>query len=147
MSIFPVIDPKEAPRAEEGALPLYREVAWDFENDVPRFRGGRPIVVEAKEALKVWIWRALRTARYRYAIYSTDYGSEYETLLGQAYTNTVKTAEAPRYFRECLLINPYITDTRDIQVDFDAAKLTVRGTAVTVYGEVDLYELVRDTDL
>lgn len=142
MSIFPVIDPREAPQAAEEALPLYREAAWDFENDVPRFRGGRPIVVEGREALKVWIWRALRTARYRYAIYSPDYGSEYETLLGQAYTDTIKTAEAPRYFRECLLINPYITDTRDIQVDFDAAKLTVRGTAVTVYGEVDLYELI-----
>ena len=142
MSIFPVIDPRGAPQAAGEELPLYRDVAWDFASDVPRFRGGRPIVVEGREALKVWIWRALRTARYRYAIYSPDYGSEYETLLGQAYTDTIKTAEAPRYFRECLLINPYITDTRDIQVDFDAAKPTVRGTAVTVYGEVDLYELI-----
>lgn len=142
MSLFPVIDPQQTRQESTQALPLYREVAWDFERDVPRFRGREPIIVEGKEALKVWIWRALRTARYRYAIYSWDYGSEFESLLGQAYTDSVKTAEAPRYLRECLLINPYITEVRDIAVDFSAAVLTVRGTAVTIYGEVDLFELI-----
>lgn len=141
MSIFPVIDPQTDQTGGE-ALPLYREVAWDFVNDVPIFQGGCPRIVEGREALKVWIWRALRTARYRYDIYSQDYGSEYETLLGQAYTDTIKTAEAPRYFRECLLVNPYITDTRNIQVDFERAKLAVQGAAITVYGEVDLHELI-----
>lgn len=72
MSLFPVIDPQEATKETAQTLPLYREVAWDFENDVPRFRGGQPILVEGKEALKVWIWRALRTARYRYEIYTWD---------------------------------------------------------------------------
>lgn len=139
MSLFPVIDPQEVQQESIQTLPLYREVAWDFERDVPRFRGGRPIVVEGKEALKVWIWRALRTARYRYDIYSEDYGSEFESLLGQAYSDSIKTAEAPRYLRECLLTNPYITEVRDIQVDFASATLTVRGTAVTIYGEVDFY--------
>ena len=139
MSIFPVIDPPKAQDAGAQALPLYREAAWDFENDVPRFRGKEPIVVEGKEALKVWIWRALRTARYRYEIYTWDYGSEFESLLGQAYTDSVKTAEAPRYLRECLLINPYITAMKNIEVDFESAALTVRGTAVTVYGEVDFH--------
>lgn len=142
MSLFPVIDPQEAQQESAQALPLYREVAWDFERDVPRFRGREPIVVEGKEALKVWIWRALRTARYRYEIYSWDYGSEFESLLGQAYSDSIKTAEAPRYLRECLLTNPYITEVRDIQVDFSSATLTVWGTAVTVYGEVELHELI-----
>lgn len=142
MSLFPVIDPQQAQQENTQTLPLYREAAWDFEHDVPRFRGREPIIVEGKEALKVWIWRALRTARYRYEIYSWDYGSEFESLLGQAYTDSIKTAEAPRYLRECLLTNPYITEVRDIQVDFSTATLTVRGTAVTVYGEVNLNELI-----
>lgn len=146
MSIFPVIDPQVAVQNESKALPLYREVAWDFENDVPRFRGREPIIVEGKEALKVWIWRALRTARYRYEIYTWDYGSEFESLLGQAYTDSVKTAEAPRYLRECLLINPYITAVKSIEVDFASATLTVKGTAVTVYGEVDFFAAIRGTN-
>lgn len=140
MSLFPVIDPQEATKETAQALPLCREVAWDFENDVPRFRGGQPILVEGKEALKVWIWRALRTARYRYEIYTWDYGSEFESLLGQAYTDSVKTAEAPRYLRECLLVNPYIQEVKDIDVSFASARLDVRGTAVTIYGEVSFDE-------
>ena len=136
MSIFPMIDPGPVEDNGSQALPLCREAAWDFVNDVPVFRGGEPVVVEGKEALKVWIWRALRTPRFKYEIYSWAYGSEFESLLGQAYSDSVKTAEAPRYLRECLLINPYITQVKAITVSFEAAKLMVRGTAATVYGEV-----------
>lgn len=140
MSLFPIIDPQEQTDSEKQSLPLFREVAWDFENDVPRFRGGQPILVEGKEALQVWIWRAIRTARYRYEIYTWDYGSEFESLLGQAYTDSVKTAEAPRYLRECLLINPYIKEVKNIEVSFADACLDVSGTAVTIYGEVGFHE-------
>ena len=142
MSIFPMIDPGPAEDSGSQTLPLCREVAWDFVHDVPIFRGGEPVVVEGKEALKVWIWRALRTPRFRYEIYSWAYGSEFESLLGQAYSDSIKTAEAPRYLRECLLINPYITAVRDISVTFDSARLTVKGTAVTIYGAGDLYAFV-----
>lgn len=142
MSIFPMIDPKPLENSGSQALPLYREAAWDFERDVPIFRGGQPVVVTGKEALKVWIWRAIRTPRFKYEIYTWAYGSEFESLLGQAYTDSIKTAEAPRYLRECLLINPYITDVKDISVTFSSAKLTVRGTAVTIYGKEGFYVVV-----
>lgn len=142
MSIFPMIDPGAAEDNGGQALPLCREVAWDFERDAPIFRGGEPVVVTEKEALKVWIWRALRTPRFKYEIYTWAYGSEFESLLGQAYSDTVKTAEAPRYLRECLLVNPYITAVKDISVAFTQARLTVRGTAATVYGEVNFNAIV-----
>ncbi len=142
MSIFPMISPEASQGAQAQALPLYKEVAWDFEQDVPVFRQGEPVVVTGKEALKVWIWRAIRTPRFRYEIYTWAYGSEFESLLGQAYTDAVKTAEAPRYLRECLLINPYITAVKNIAVSFESAKLTVAGTAVTIYGEVEFHELI-----
>ena len=137
-----MISPKASQGAQAQALPLCKEVAWDFEQDVPVFRQGEPVVVTGKEALKVWIWRAIRTPRFRYEIYTWAYGSEFESLLGQAYTDAVKTAEAPRYLRECLLINPYITAVKNIAVSFEGAKLTVAGTAVTIYGEVEFHELI-----
>ena len=142
MSIFPMIDPGETAEAGSQTLPLCREAAWDFERDIPIFRGGQPVVVTEKEALKVWIWRALRTPRFKYEIYTWAYGSEFDSLLGQAYTDAVKTAEAPRYLRECLLVNPYITAVKDIAVSFEAARLTVKGTATTIYGEVDFNAIV-----
>lgn len=142
MSIFPMISPPEDQGGQANALPLCREAAWDFEHDVPIFRGGEPMEVTGKEALKVWIWRALRTPRFKYEIYTWAYGSEFESLLGQAYTDAVKTAEAPRYLRECLLVNPYIIAVKDISAAFEAARLTVKGTAVTVYGEVQFHGIV-----
>lgn len=137
-----MISPEAAQGGSTQALPLCREVAWDFERDVPVFRQGEPVVVTGREALKVWIWRAIRTPRFRYEIYTWAYGSEFESLLGQAYTDAVKTAEAPRYLRECLLINPYITAVKNISVSFESTKLTVAGTAVTIYGEVEFHELI-----
>lgn len=142
MSIFPMIDPAPEQAGESQALPLCKEVAWDYVHDVPIFRGGEPVTVTGKEAVKVWIWKAIHTPRFRYEIYSWNYGSEFETLLGQAYSDSVKTAEAPRYLRECLLVNPYITEVKDISVSFDTAKLTVQGTAVTIYGEAQFHEII-----
>ena len=142
MSIFPMISPPEDQGAQSQSLPLCKEVAWDFERDMPVFRGGEPVVVTEKEALKVWIWRALRCPRFKYEIYSWAYGSEFESLLGQAYSDSIKTAEAPRYLRDCLLVNPYITRVDDISVSFESAKLTVRGMAVTIYGGVKFHVII-----
>lgn len=135
MSIFPMISPPAG--TEAGAdLPLCREAAWDFEKNTPVWRQGEPVIVTGREAVKVWIFKALMTPRFRYEIYTWAYGSEFESLIGQAYTPALKEAEAPRYLRECLLINPYVTDVRNIIVDFAGSRLTVSGTADTIYGEV-----------
>lgn len=136
MSIFPMIQPASAETAASQTLPLCREVAWNFQTGCPIFRLGQPVVVTGKEAVKVWIWKALRTARFRYEIYTWDYGSEFESLIGQAYTPALKEAEAPRYLRECLLTNPYILAVKNISVSFSAGTLDVSGTAETIYGEV-----------
>lgn len=138
MSIFPMIQPTADENGGVQTLPLAREVAWDYENDVPIFRRGEPVTVAGKEAVKVWIWNAIHTERYRHEIYSWAYGSEFHGLVGQAYTESLKTAEAPRYLRECLLVNPYITAVNNITVEFAGDRLTVSGTAVTVYGEVSV---------
>lgn len=134
-----MIQPPEMSETPGQSLPLCKEVAWDFTRNIPVFRRGEPVVVTGKEAVKVWIWKALHTARYSYEIYSKDYGSEFEVLTGQAYTDTLKEAEAPRYLRECLLINPYITAVKSIACSFSGSQLTVSGTVETIYGEVMIY--------
>lgn len=136
MSIFPMISPPAPAAAAPASLPMCREVAWDYQNNRPIFRRGEPVTVTGREAVKVWIWKALHTTRYRYEIYSWAYGNEFESLLGQAYTQNLKEAEAPRYLREALEINPYITAVTNITVDFSGSRLTVAGRAETIYGEV-----------
>lgn len=136
MNIFPSIDPAKAESGTAQELPLFREVAWDFERNVPLFRGGEPVIAEGKEALKVWIWKALHTERYHWDIYTWDYGSEFENLIGWGYREDVTTAESARCLRECLLINPYITGIKNISMEFSNSRLTVQATVVTIYGEV-----------
>lgn len=135
--LFPIIQPEVV--QEETELPLYREVKWDFEKGGPVFRGGEPVVAEGAEAIKTWVWKALVTERARYEIYSWNFGSEVESLIGQPYTDELKRAEAVRYVREALEINPYITEVTAASVDFDNGVLTIDVTVDTVYGEVQAH--------
>lgn len=135
--LFPIIQPEVV--QEETELPLYREVKWDFEKGEPVFRGGEPVVAEGAEAIKTWVWKALVTERARYEIYSWNFGSEVESLIGQPYTDELKRAEAVRYVREALEINPYITEVTAASVEFDNGVLTIDVTVDTVYGEVQAH--------
>lgn len=136
MSLFPIIQPQA--ETEETTLTFYKEVKWDFENDIPVFLNGAPVTVTGKEAVIVWAWKALHTQRFRHEIYTWDYGCEAESLIGQPFTDELKQAEATRYVRECLLINPYITDVTGIEASFEGNLLHVKCTLDTVYGEVEL---------
>lgn len=117
------------------ALPVAREVMWDFEKNRPVFRAGNPLIVTGLEAVKVWCWKALHTRRYVHEIYSQGYGCDAWELIGRAFSEQLKTSEAARYVRECLLINKYVTDVKDVSVSFLAEALSISCTVVTIYGE------------
>lgn len=136
MSIFPIIQPQISEEVTE--LKLYKEVDWDYENDIPIFNNGSPVIVSGKGAVLVWAWKALHTSRYMYEIYTWDYGNEVESLIGQPFTEELKQSEATRYVRECLLVNPYITSVNDITVAFTDDDLNISCSIETIYGEVEL---------
>ncbi|WP_029502488.1 DUF2634 domain-containing protein [Lachnoclostridium phytofermentans] len=136
MSIFPMIQPQIY--AESTEQKLYKEIKWDFENNEPVFHNGNPIIISGKEAVFVWAWKALQTARFRYEIYTWDYGCEVESLVGQPFTEELKLSEAARYVKECLLINPYITSVSNITASFKDETLSVSCVIETVYGEVSI---------
>ncbi len=136
MTIFPMIQPQIA---EARQLPLCRDVLWDAAKGIPVFRAGEPVIVQGAQAVASWIWRALRVCRYRHELYTWDYGSELEGLIGQAYTAALKQAEARRYVEEALAVNPYIQAVRQIQTEFDEeGRLLIRGTVDTVYGPIEI---------
>ena len=135
MSLFPIIQPETT--ATETEFPLFREVRWNYKEDKPVFQNGEPKIVEGNEAILVWIWNALHTVRRRHEIYTWDYGNDVEELIGQPFTEELKRSEAARYVRECLMINPYITDVREIEVTFSNGALLVSCGIDTVYGEIN----------
>ena len=135
--IFPFLQPQSV--TTETALPLAREVQWDFDNNIPVFSGGAPVIVTGREAVAVWAWKALNTARCRWPIYTWDYGCEARSLIGQAYTAELKESEAARCVRECLEINPYVTGVTDVTTDFSGDRLTISCRIATIYGEEELH--------
>ena len=136
-NIFPFLQPHlYADAAETFASAPYRDVAWDYAKDRPRFSAaGEPIIVQGLEAVQSWAWRALHTVRFLDEIHSWDYGCEIMTLAGQQWIREAKEAEALRYVRECLMQHPDISGISDASAEFDGSTLTVRCTAVTAYGD------------
>lgn len=138
MSIFPFITYEEEQIKIE-PLPLYREVAWDFiANDVV-LHNGSPLIVEGNEAIKVWCYKAILTPRYDYMIYTWDYGTELQELIGKAYSKDLTKSEAGRYITEALSINPYITDVKINSCSFSEDELSASITVKTIYeGSVNI---------
>lgn len=138
MSLFPFIGDIEMEQEVGEDLPLAREYKWDFENDEFMLKDGKFIIVEGIEAVKVWVYKALKVAKSRYPIYSDEYGNNLERLIGKQQSSGFVRSQGQRYLRECLLINPYIRDVKNITVEFDNDVLKLSFTIETVYGEVDI---------
>ena len=137
MSLFPFISNDDEVKVDN-SFPLYKEVAWDFEKNVPVIENGDFKIVEDNNAIKVWVYKALLTPRYNYSIYSWDYGSELLDLIGKAYTPSLTKSEAKRYIEEALLINPYILEVTVMDTDFKNDLLSADIKIVTIYGESEV---------
>lgn len=132
MSLFPTYieeDQDLETYAEETQIPKEYEI--DFETG--QLTGN---VVEGLAAIKVWIWLTMRTARYRYVIYSWDHGNELEDLVGKGYTDEFIQSEGERMIEDALLINENILSISNTKVTRDKDKIKISFTANTVYGEV-----------
>ena len=138
-TIFPFIGVPEdyiLPKTEE--LPISCEVAWDFEKDEPILEKGDFKIIEKKEALKVWIYKCIKTNRYEHEIYSLEYGTELSELIGQKYTKGLTESEASRFIKEALLINPYILEVNVKSANFNRDILSANVKVSTIYGEVEI---------
>lgn len=140
-SLFPFIDVGTETVNEENAsdeLPVIKEYAWDFDNNDFLLKDGRFQIVEGNEAIKIWIWKALHSQRYRYLAYSWDYGHELEELIGQGLSEEATKSESERYINEVLLVNEYITNVSITDISIDGSKISINFTVTTIYGEVSM---------
>lgn len=138
MTLFPLIQAPGEGSQSSPVLPLYREVAWDFDSDQPKWRKGNPVWVTGAEAVATWVWNTLHYVRTSLDIFSWDWGNELQLLTGRPFSQTVKESEAVRYVRDCLTVNPYITDVRQISVDFSGSTISICCAVDTIYGEVEV---------
>lgn len=83
MSIFPFIDASGVTDTKKVTdLPLLKEYAYDYaKNELLLDENGCTYLVEGNAALRIWIFKALTTARFRHVAYSPAFGEEYEDQL------------------------------------------------------------------
>lgn len=127
--MFPFIDNEEEDEQEE-SLYIPKEYGINFETGQ---LSGK--IVEGYEALLVWAWLALKTSRYRYYIYSEDYGQEYEDLIGKSYSTELTDSELERMTEECLTENPYITGIENFSCEKNEEKVKVSFSLITELGD------------
>ena len=109
---------EEEQQAEETKdLPLFKEMAIDFTTGEVLSKNGEIVFLEGKEALNVWIWKALKTERNKYLIYSDSYGNDLAENIGQIYDKTTKDALMINEIKECLSVNPYITNIYNFNIE------------------------------
>ena len=135
MSILPTFweDTIETLTIATSALPVPKEYGIDFETG--ELTGA---IVTGKEAIAVWIWNCLHTERFRYAIYSWQYGVEYEQYIGQTVSNEFLIADAQTETEEALTVNPYITGISDFDISFSGSTLSISFTAETTLGDLEV---------
>jgi len=127
--MFPFVDNEEEEEQEE-SLYIPKEYGINFETGQ---LSGK--IVEGYDALLVWVWLALQTPRYRYYIYSEDYGQEYEDLIGKSYSTELTDSELERMTEECLTENPYITGIENFSCVKIEEKVTVTFSLITELGD------------
>lgn len=137
MSVFPFIDASDTDTSSENEeLPMLKEYAYDYENNELLLDGnGCTYLVEGNAALRIWIFKALTTARFRHTAYSAAFGEEYEDqLIGHTMDSDVAALEMERYITEALMVNPYIKRLENFEFTNSTWGLTVTFDCTSIYG-------------
>lgn len=129
--MFPFVDTdNEDDDIQEEELYISKEYGINFETGQ---LSGK--IVEGYDAILVWAWLALHTPRYRYYIYSEDYGQEYEDLIGKSYSSELTQSELERMTEECLMENPYITGIENFSCIKEEEKVKISFSLITTLGD------------
>jgi phage-like element PBSX protein xkdS len=121
-------------------MPTFKEYAIDFKTgEYIKDENNDIKVLEKNEALKVWIFKALKTERFRYVdVHSDNYGSELETNIGTIYQKSVKDALMINQIRDTLLVNPYILECYNFDISNENEYVPqITFNVKTVYGELE----------
>ena len=99
-------------------------------------------IVEGKEAIKVWIWNCLKTQRFRYPIYSWDYGADLEQYIEHTVSEEYLNTDGESEIKEALMVNPYIEGISDFSAEVQKEHLTLSFKVETKFGEMEVEQSV-----
>lgn len=123
----------------EEELPLFKEYAWDFDEDCFIYDGnGKHVLLEGNEAVKIWCYKVLKTERFMYLAYTHGFGIELYPFMAKVMGIKQRKSELKRMVTEALMVNPYIVSIDGIDFEEENLKenLEIHITMTTVYGEL-----------
>lgn len=95
-------------------------------------RGKLVGMVDGLEAVKQAVFKNLQTERFRYLIYSTNYGLEWDGLIGA--NPAFVRSELKRRITEALAQDDRIESITNFQIDIAGNTATIRFTVVSTFG-------------
>ncbi len=134
MTVFPFVTNATPAIQNIKSLPVFKEYAYDYINNCLLLRAGRPYLVEKDEALKIWIYHALKVPRYIFMAHSWEYGNELDKVMGRSEDKKILESEIQRYITEAVMVNPYIQELNGFGFVHSGASVTVRFEVTTIYG-------------
>ena len=101
---------------------------WKLDFDRGRVVG----MTDGLEAVKQAVFLTLHTERFRHLIYSSDYGMEWNGLIGG--NPIFIRSELKRRITEALLQDDRIETVQDFQIDISGDTATMRFTVISTFG-------------
>ena len=97
--------------------------------------------IDKYEALKQAIYFILNTIRYKHIIYSFNYGSEINNVIGMDYE--LAKSEIERYVREAILADDRFTEIRNFKVSkVSSDSMSISFDVYTIYGTINVEQEV-----
>lgn len=118
--------------------PIPTEYAWDIETGQFIIENGCIPIVEGIEAIRIWIYKCLKTVRGKYDAYDWTFGHDIAYLLEQNFTRDYVISEARRITEEALLRNEYILSIQNLEINIIDKTLQISFDAITEYGNLDI---------
>lgn len=116
-------------------IPITEEIQPSLTFGIDFEKGRITGMVDGLEAVKQAVFIILQTERYRYLIFSPDFGSELQGLIGR--DPLFVQSELKRRIREALMQDDRIEDVTNFNIQFNGDSALVRFTVVSIFGNFE----------
>lgn len=90
--------------------------------------------IDGLDAIKQFVRKAIATARYRFQVYTNQYGCELEDIVGQDVPQALLNAEIPRVITDALIYDARIKAVRNFDISRSGDGLYISFTVDSIYG-------------
>ena len=130
MALTPQYDDELLVVVESDVVEPEPSKTWELDFSTGRVRG----FIDEEKAIRQFVLKALMTERYKYVIYSDNYGNELKTLIGSGMSRALLASEIPRMIQDAIEYDDRI-ESALVNLEFEGDKAFVTVTVETIKGE------------